>query len=290
MVSESRFVHLHLHSEYSLLDGAIRINRLLDHCDDQKIPSIALTDNGNLFGAVDFYFGAKKRDINPIIGTEIFLTDDMSLKNKTKERLILLCQNTQGYENLCQIISAAHIDGFYYNARVDLALLSKYSEGIIAISPGYWGPAAQLLQMHFVDKATEFCQQMVDIFSDRFYLGLQRTGELGSDQVCQDSIDLSKQINVPVVALNDVYFMKDDEGWMQDLLQCIKTGRQIETDDQNNSKRSQHFLRTEQQMIDLFSDIPEAIDNTVYIASQCNLELKSDQVLLPNFGARSNGS
>ena len=108
------FVHLHVHSEYSLLDGAIRVNRLLNHCEEHQIGHVALTDNGNLFGAIDFYFGSKKRDINPILGVEIYLTDDMNVKNKTMERLILLCQNNQGYENLCHIVSDAHLKGFYY--------------------------------------------------------------------------------------------------------------------------------------------------------------------------------
>ena len=164
-----------------------------------------------------------------------------------------------------------------------MALLTEYNEGLIAISSGYWGPVAQLLQMQFVDKATEMVQSFTTIFGSRFYMGLQRTGELGGDQVCRDCIDLARDLDVQVVALNDVYFMKSDEGWMQDLLFCIKTGREIEIDDQNNSKRSNHYLRTAEEMKTLFSDVPDAIENTVVIAEQCNVELISDQVLLPKF-------
>ena len=288
MQTESKFVHLQLHSEFSLLDGAIRISRLLNHCESEGISDIALTDNGNLFGAIDFYFGAKKKGINPIIGAEVYFAEDMTVKTKTMDRVILLCQNIVGYQNLCELLSEAHINGFYYNPRIDLNLLSKFSEGLICISSGYWGPIAQLLQMNFIDKARELSNQFLATFPDRFYLGVQRTGELGIDQIVTDTIELSNDLSIPLVALNDAFFLKSDEGWMQDLLQCIKTGREIELDDQNNSKRSQHFLRSEAEMLDLFSDLPEAISNTVKIAKQCNVEMVSDQVLLPRFECPDN--
>ena len=137
MSVDAKFVHLQVHSEFSLLDGAIRVPRLLAACSDSH-PAIALTDKGNLFGAIDFYFGAKAKGVHPIIGCEVFFTDDMSVKTKTMERLILLCQNQQGYENLCHIVTEGHVRGFYYTPRVDLACLSAHSEGLICISPGYF--------------------------------------------------------------------------------------------------------------------------------------------------------
>ncbi|MEK9726959.1 MAG: PHP domain-containing protein, partial [Candidatus Margulisiibacteriota bacterium] len=146
MSIDAKFVHLHVHSEFSLLDGAVRIPKLLSACEQREARAIAITDKGNLFGAIDFYFGAKSKGLHPIIGCELFITDDMTVKAKTMERIILLCQNQKGYENLCQIISAAHIKGFYYQPRVDIDLLKEHSEGLICISPGYWGPIAQLLQ------------------------------------------------------------------------------------------------------------------------------------------------
>ena len=242
MSESSSFVHLQLHSEYSLLEGAVRIPRLLNYCEEHSVPAIALTDNGNYMAQLIFIL-VQKRGINPILGTEVYFIEDMDVKSKTRERIILLCQNLTGYQNLCHILTEANFRGFYYQPRIDLDLLKNYNEGLIAISSGYWGPVAQMLQMQFVDKAQEMADSFTRIFGDRFYLGLQRTGELGADQVCQDSIDLARKMGVPVVALNDVYFMNSDEGWMQDLLFCIKTGREVEIDDQNNSKRSNHYLQ-----------------------------------------------
>ena len=199
------------------------------------------------------------------------------------ERIILLCQNQQGYENLCQIISAAHINGFYYQPRVDITLLKERAEGLICISPGYWGPIAQLLQSHFIDQAQEKAMQFSDAFPDRFYLGVQRTGEPGMGPLANDIIEFSNSNELPLVALNDVYFLTADDGWMQEMLHCIQTGREIDIDDQNNSKVSQHFLKSEADMLALFEDVPEAIQNTVKIAEQCQLEMVADQVLLPRF-------
>lgn len=283
MSNPSAFVHLQLHSEYSLLDGAIRIKRLVNHCKEHGISSVALTDTTNLFGAIDFYFSAKKAGIHPIIGAEVFITEDMTVKHKTNERLVLLCQNLVGYQNLCHILTAAHMKGFYYNARADIPLLKKHAEGLIAISHGYWGPVAQLLQLQFIDKAAEMATVLSDVFPNRFYLGIQRTEELGQDQRTMDMIAFAKSQDLPIVALNDVYFLHENEGWMQDLLQCIKTGREIEIDDQNNSRRSHHFMRSEADMLALFQDVPDACENTVKIAQSCQLELVTDQVLLPHF-------
>jgi DNA polymerase-3 subunit alpha len=283
MENNSKFIHLQVHSEFSLLDGAIRIPSLLSACDDANMSSVALTDKGNLFGAIDFYFEAKAKGINPIIGCELYLAENMSTKERARDRLILLCQNVVGYENLCQITSAAHIDGFYYHPRIDVALLERYSEGLICISPGYWGPVAQLLQSHFIDQAEIMAQQLMGIFPDRFYLGVQRTGEPGMGPLSNEMIEFSQVQSIPLVALNDVYFLSSDDGWMQSILHCIQTGREIDLDDQTNSKLSQHFLKSSDDMMALFSDVPEAIQNTVKIANQCQLEIAADQVLLPRF-------
>ena len=283
MSIDAKFVNLHVHSEFSLLDGAVRIPRLLSACQERGDAAIALTDKGNLFGAIDFYFGAKSKGIHPIIGCEVFFAEDMTVKTKTMERLILLAQNQQGYEHLCQIISLAHTQGFYYQPRTDLNCLKQFSDGIICISPGYWGPVAQQLQSHFKDQAQLIAKDLAAVFDQRFYLGIQRTGELGIDQLSNDIVTFSKEMSLPMVALNDVYFLNDDEGWMQDLLHCIKTGREVDIDDQNNSKRSQHYLRSADEMIALFDDVPDAIENTVKIANECQLELIADQVLLPRF-------
>ena len=289
IMASASFVHLQVHSEFSLLDGAIRIPHLINACSEAH-PAVALTDKGNLFGAIDFYFGAKAKGIHPIIGCEIHFCEDMTTKSKTMERLLLLCQNQKGYENLCHIVTAGNIQGFYYTPRIDLSCLKKHSSGLICISPGYWGPVAQQLQSHFIDQATEVATELSATFPNRFYLGIQRTGELGGDQLANDIIELSKTQDLPLVALNDVYFLNDTDGWMQDMLHCIKTGREVDIDDQNNSKRSQHYLKSADDMIQLFSDLPDAIENTVKIAEQCQLELIADQVLLPHFKCPNNAS
>ena len=146
------------------------------------------------------------------------------------------------------------------------------------------------MQSHFIDQATEVATELSATFPNRFYLGIQRTGELGGDQLANDIIELSKTQDLPLVALNDVYFLNDTDGWMQDMLHCIKTGREVDIDDQNNSKRSQHYLKSADDMIQLFSDLPDAIENTVKIAEQCQLELIADQVLLPHFKCPNNAS
>ena len=286
-MENATFVHLHVHSEFSLLDGAVRVPRLLDACAEHH-SAIALTDKGNLFGAIDFYFGAKSKGVHPIVGCELFFAEDMTVKTKTMERLILLCQNQQGYENLCTIVTEANINGFYYQPRVDLNLLKAHSDGLICISPGYWGPIAQSLQSHFVDQAQDMAAQLAAVFPNRFYLGVQRTGEPGMDQLSNDIIELSASTNHPLVALNDVYFLQSSDGWMQDMLHCIQTGREIDIDDQNNSALSQHYLKSADDMIALFEDVPQAIQNTVKIANECQLEIIADQVLLPRFECPDN--
>ncbi len=282
-MDNASFIHLQVRSEFSLLEGAIRIPQLISACNTHQMPAVALTDKGNMFGAVDFYFEAKRQGIRPIIGCELHWTTDIAAKAKPTDRIILLCMNTVGYENLCHIVTDANIHGFYYVPRVDMSRLADRTEGLICILPGYGGPVQQLIQSYFMDDARHLADAFRGLFPDRLYLGVQRTNEPGMPQLANDVIEFGTTHAIPLVALNDVYFLESTDGWMHDMVTCIKTGREIDSDDQANASLSQHYLTSPQHMADLFADCPQALANTVAIAKQCDLTLAADHVLLPRF-------
>ena len=172
----STFVHLSCHTEYSLLEGALRIPRLLNEVKEMGVSAVAITDNGSMYGAIEFYLKARELGINPIIGCEVFLTPDISVKERARDRVLLLCKDFYGYQNLVKCVSKSHLDGFYYKPRIDLEHLQNFSQGIIAISSGYHGPIAQAISKHQTEDALHSAKTLHAIFGDDFYIGLQKCG------------------------------------------------------------------------------------------------------------------
>jgi DNA polymerase III subunit alpha len=277
-----KFIHLHCHTEFSLLEGALRISRLLDVCQEQEISSVALTDNGSMYGAMEFYLKAKEKNLNPIIGCEMYLTPDISVKERNWDRLILLCKDFKGYQNLIQLVTISNLEGFYYKPRIDIAHLEKNAEGLIAISPGRYGPVANTIRMN-EKQANETAEKLKQIYKDDFYLGIQKLGDQFEDIIIEKSCKLSKDLNIPVVATNDVYYETRDKAYLKNILSCIKMGKRIEDDTRINFQSKENSFKTSEEMIALFKDIPDAISNTVKIAEKCNLEIETDRVLLPKF-------
>lgn len=283
----SDFVHLHVHSEFSLLDGSCKIKDLIHYCQQHQLKHIALTDNAVMFGAIDFYMAAKSAGINAIVGCELYFTPELATKEKRNTRIIALCQNNTGYNNLCKMVSSSHTEHFYYKARVDYELLNTYKEGLIFISPGQNGPIADLIQKDQLLEAEKVAEKFLSIFGDKFYLGLQKTQE-HAEIFCQKIASLADQLCIPLVATNDVYYKLEEDNILRQILQSIQFGRVLEEDDQINQQKGPHYLKSPQEMNTLFKDYPEALSNTLKIAKDCHIEFELDRVLLPNFACPDN--
>lgn len=279
----SKFIHLHCHSEYSLLEGAMRIQALLDRCQEQKMSAVALTDNAMMYGTIEFYTKAKAMGIKPIIGCELYLTPNMQVKERGWDRLVVLCQNWQGYQNLIQLVTRSHLDGFYYKPRIDLDCLSQFTEGLIAISPGFKGPIAYRIRNNHLAQAEEQAVRLKTLFKNNFYIGLQKTGAQDDDTLYKFSLSLAKSLAIPVVATNDVYYLNQEDAYLKDVLLCIQTGRKLNEETRLSDDSGMLYLKNADEMIALFQDCPEAIENTKKIAGQCQLEIETEQVILPRF-------
>ncbi|MFC1752485.1 DNA polymerase III subunit alpha [Thermoproteota archaeon] len=284
----SPFIHLHCHSEYSLLEGAMRIRELLNQCEIYKMPALALTDNGCMYGVIDFYVQARARGIKPIIGCEIYLTADINQKVRGWDRLILLCKDYSGYQNLIKLVTISHLEGFYYKPRLDIAHLSNYSQGLIAISPGRNGPVGYNINSNKLDDARVAAARLKEIYSSDFYLGIQKLGIPMEELTNESTLEIAKDLDIPVVATNDVYYVDSDSAFLKDILYCIRMGKLIENETRLSADSRDRYFRNPDEMQDLFSDLPEAIENTVKIAEMCNLEIDTEQVRLPNFSCPDN--
>jgi len=284
----SGFVHLHVHSEYSLLDGAARIQDLAETAARLGMSQLALTDHGVLYGAIPFYKACKAHGIKPIIGCEIYLTtgsmeDKVSRKESPTYHLILLAKHEQGYRNLLRLVSKAHLQGFYYKPRVDLHTLEQHADGLVALSACLGGEIAQHLLHHRFDEAREAALRYRRIFGDDFYLELQDHGLLEQKRVNQELIRLAEETGIPLVATNDVHYIARQDAEVQDVLICIGTGKTIEDQDRLRFQSDQLYLKSAEEMARLFAHVPEAIENTLAVADKCNLELTFGRSVLPEF-------
>jgi DNA polymerase-3 subunit alpha len=287
---ENKFTHLHLHSHYSLLDGLSKIDNILDRVKELGMDSVALTDHGVLYGAIEFYQKAKAKGIKPIIGVEVYesvRTMDEKIPNLDARRfhLILLVKNEKGYSNLVKIVTEAHLRGFYYKPRVDFELLEKYSEGLIAMSACVQGRIPQLLLSNKKEEAEEIALKYQKIFGkDSFYLELQHhPGIPEQKRVNEMMIALSKKTGIPLVATNDSHYVNKDDSEAQDVLMLINTGADINDPERLTMKIDDFSIRSTEEMVEDFKDVPEAISNTQKIVSLCNLELKLGEFKLPSF-------
>ncbi len=284
-----KFVHLHVHTEYSLLDGASRIDKLIDRVKELGMNSIAITDHGAMFGIVDFYKNAVKKGVKPILGCEVYIskgkyTEKDPSRDKNQYHLVLLAENNKGYSNLLKIVSEGYVNGFYYKPRVDHTILRKYSEGIIALSACLGGEVQNYLLNNNYDKAKEISLRYNDIFGqDNFYLELQDHGIREQKMVNQQLIRLSKENNLPIVITNDVHYINKDDARVHDILLCIQTGKTVDEDDRMKFPTSEFYLKSPEEIEELFPNIPEAMNNTVKISERCNVELDFDTLHLPEY-------
>ena len=228
------FVHLHVHTEYSLLDGACRISKMMDRVKEIGQDAIAITDHGVMYGCIDFYKAAKAAGIKPIIGCEVYLTrrtiaDRVHKIDDDPYHLVLLCENNKGYESLCMLVSEAFTNGFYGKPRVDLAMLEQYHEGLIALSACLGGPIPQFLLEENYEGAKAYALKLADIFGeDRFYLELQDHGIDAQTPVNQGILRLSRETGLPLVVTNDAHYLRKEDAEMQDVLLCVQTGRTVD--------------------------------------------------------------
>ncbi len=283
------FVHLHLHSEYSLLDGACRIGRLLDKVQELGQQAVAVTDHGNLFAAIEFYKEAKKRGIKPILGCEVYVakrtrfdkTHELDSENR---HLVLLCENEQGWQNLIKIVSAGWTEGFYSRPRVDFDLLREYHEGLIALSACLAGEIPRALLRNDFEGAKEAALRYRDIFGpDHFFLELQDHGLEGQSYVNPSIIRLSKEAGIPLVVTNDCHYIEKEDSAMHHVLVCIQTGRTVNEEGGLEFGSEEFYLKSEEEMRALFPALPQAADNTEKIAQRCNVEIEFGKTKLPRF-------
>jgi len=283
------FVHLHTHSEYSLLDGACTISQLVDQAYRLNMPALALTDHGNLFGAIEFYQKASHRGIKPIIGCEVYLAPKSRFKKKKSGReeiafhLTLLCKNKKGYQNLMELVSRGFTEGFYYHPRIDKELLVKFKEGLIALSGCIKGEIAHLLLQGKKDKACEVARWFREIFGDDFYLEVQSTGVKEQEIVNPLFKELSQELSIPMVATNDVHYLNREDARAQEVLLCIQTGKTLDDTNRLRFSSSEFYFRTEEEMVNLFHFCPESVWTSGEIARKCELTLEKDKVYLPSY-------
>ncbi len=284
------FVHLHLHSQYSLLDGAIRFEELFPLVRRYGMRSVALTDHGNMFGTIEFYQGAINHGIKPLIGCEIYVAPESRLKKEPGRfkdaayHLVLLVQNQEGYGNLIRLVSLAHLEGFYYKPRVDKELLEKYHEGLIVLSGCLKGEIPALLIEGKRAEARAVAGWYKEIFEQgRFYLEVQDTGLEEQKVVNQGLVELSRELGIPLVATNDCHYLRREDAVAHDVLLCIQTGKTLKDPKRMKFSSDQFYLRNAEEMEQLFGHYPEALDNTLAIAERCNLELRFEEYHFPRF-------
>ena len=285
---EKKFCHLHLHTEYSLLDGSGKISKLIKQAKELGMESIAITDHGVMYGCVEFYKQAKEQGIKPILGCEVYVASkSMKIKNPDKDNstyhLVLLVKNEIGYQNLMKIVSAASIEGFYYKPRIDHEFLRNHSEGLIALSACLGGEVQSYILKNQFDKAKEVALLYQDIFKDGFYLEIQNHGMDEQRKVNEENIKLSKELGIPLVATNDVHYITQNDSKAHDILMCIQTGKTVDDDNRRRYPSDQFYLKSQEKMWDMFSYIPEALENTNKIAMECNFDYKFHESKLPTF-------
>ncbi len=290
----SGFVHLHVHTEYSLLDGACRINELIKTAKKLGQNAIAITDHGAMYGVVDFYKAARSEGIKPIIGCEVYVaprkhTDRVAEYDRENRHLVLLCENNAGYQNLIKMVSFAWTEGFYGKPRVDEELLEKYHDGLIALSACLAGEIPKALIRNDYKAAKEKALKYKRIFGkDNFFLELQDHGIIEQKQINPQIIHLSEECNIPLVATNDCHYIKQEDSRLHNILLCIQTNHTIKEENPMEFPTNEFYLKSEDEMRKIFPSLPQAFDNTVKIAERCNVEFEFGKIKLPHFDVPNN--
>ena len=284
----SKFVHLHVHSEYSLLDGMCRIKDLPKRAKELGMDAIAITDHGVMFGAVNFYKECKAQGVKPIIGCEVYVAprtrfDKQSGIDERYAHLILLAKNQKGYENLIKLVSLSFTEGYYYKPRIDTEILEKYSEGLICLSACLAGRLNQAILQDDMEKAKEIALWHKRVFGEDYYLEIQNNGLSKQVMVNQKLIALSRELDIPLVATNDAHYLKKEDSYNHEILLCIQTGKKMTDDDRMRFETEEFYIKSPEEMADYFSNVPEAVENTVKIAEKCNFDFEFGVTKLPNY-------
>jgi len=292
-ISVPDFVHLHVHTQYSLLDGAIRIDNLLQRAAAFDMHAVATTDHGTMFGAVEFYERATKAGIKPVIGIEIYVAprsrfDKTPLDNKDLSHLILLAENQEGYRNLCKLASVAQLEGFYYKPRIDKQILREHSNGLIAMTACLHGEIPRRIQDGRMELADTAAREYLEIFGeDHFYLEVQNNGIDIQERVNEALLDMSQRLSIPLVASNDCHYLDREDVRAHDVLLCIQTGKTIHDTNRLKFRTDQLYFKSKDEMHASFNAYPDAISNTVDIANRCNLEFDFNTYHFPKFDTGS---
>jgi len=284
------FTHLHVHTEYSLLDGASKIGEAVARAKDLGMDSLAITDHGVMYGVVQFYKAAREAGVKPILGCEVYvapgsrLVKEVGGKDDKYYHLVLLAENNTGYENLVKIVSMGFVDGYYYKPRVDLEVLEQYHEGVIALSACLAGEVARDLKRNNYEEACEAAKRYREIFGENnFFLELQDHGIPEQRMVNQGLLRMSRELGIPLVCTNDVHYVSADDVEPHDILLCLQTGKKLADEDRMRYEGGQYYLKSEEEMRALFPYAQEACDNTAKIAERCNVELEFGVTKLPKF-------
>jgi len=302
-MGQPQFVHLHVHTDYSLLDGACETSELLDEASRQKMPAVAITDHGNLFAAANFFYEASKRDVKPIIGCEVYVARgsrhergektngsngqeraDVEPGTRGSNHLVLLCESLEGYHNLIKLVSAGFLEGFYYKPRIDYDLLSKHSKGLIALSACLRGPVTEAVVEEKFDLARENAYRLRDVFGKgNFFIEVQDQGLEIEKSVNRELVRLSKETGIPLVATNDCHYLHHDDAHAQDVLLCIQTGKTMSDAHRMKFQTDQFYFKSAVEMAQVFGELPDALSRTVDIAQRCNVKIERIPSPFPEF-------
>src|SRR5215510_15112824 len=290
-MSHADFVHLHLHTEYSLLDGACRLDRLMDKAHELKFSSLAITDHGVLCGAIDFYQAAREKGIKPIVGCEVYVAPGSRLEKKTSSggrdvynHLVLLAKNETGYRNLIKLATAAHLEGYYYKPRVDKELLAAHKDGLIALSGCLASEIPESIQRDQLTKARDAMDWFKQVFGpENFYIELQNHGIPEQAKVNRQLIPWAQEFGLKLVATNDVHYVEKNHSHAHDCLICIGTQSLLSDTKRMKYVEQQFYLRSAEEMSARFAEVPEAVVNTLEVAERCNVEIEFGKLHYPVF-------
>src|SRR5271170_6486512 len=304
-MGQPQFVHLHVHTDFSLLDGACETPEVLDEASRQKMPAVAVTDHGNLFAAANFFNEASKRDVKPIIGCEVYLAKgsrhdrgeksappvhaggeraEMEPGTRGTNHLVLLCESLEGYRNLTKLVSAGFLEGFYYKPRIDYDLLAKHSKGLIALSACLRGPVTEAVVEQKYDQARENAYRLRDLFGKgNFFLEIQDQGLEIEKGVNRELVRLSKETGIPLIATNDCHYLHHEDAHAQEVLLCIQTGKTMSDEKRMKFATDQFYFKTAAEMAKVFGELPDALSRTVDIAARCNVKIERIPNPFPEF-------
>ena len=287
------FVHLHTHTEYSLLDGASRIDDLVLACKNAGMDALAITDHGVMYGAVEFYKTCKKYGVKPIIGCEVYVAPRSRFNKEGKAdkeyaHLILLAKNEEGYQNLIKLVSLGFTEGYYYKPRIDYDLLQEHSAGLICLSACLAGDIPQYLLSGNYEGAVNLANRLKNMFPGDFYIELQDHGIREQREILPLLIKLARELDLPLVATNDIHYVHKEDAEMHDVLLCIQTGKTLDAPDRMRFQTDEFYLKTEEEMLGVFSNIPEAVENTVKVAEKCSFDFEFGNIHIPYYQVPDN--